>query len=278
MMQFTRIPVLLCIAATCADACTVFVLTDTNRVLFCNNEDSARSKTRIWFAPSGPKHYGCVFVGYDDGWAQGGMNTEGLACDWVAGWKEKWNPDARLPEVRGNQEVLETCATVEEAIAFYRGHRDPNFSYSKTLLTDRTGASVVIGAHDGKLQVERANQTCGIGYGVQALERMLAESSAPTVTNGVKILRACLQKGRCATKYSNVFDLRSGVIFLIPVPTKGDEVKFNLVGELRKGGHYYDMPRITRQLEETPRPLLANMERFPGERSKAISGVKDGIK
>jgi hypothetical protein len=30
-------------------ACTIFVLTDTNRALFCNNEDWSNPKTRIWF-------------------------------------------------------------------------------------------------------------------------------------------------------------------------------------------------------------------------------------
>ena len=99
-------------------ACTIFVLTDTNRVLFCNNEDWSNPKTRIWFVPAKPKHYGTVYVGFDNGWAQGGLNTEGLAFDWVAGYKEVWNPDPSVPGVWRNERVLETCATIEEAIAF----------------------------------------------------------------------------------------------------------------------------------------------------------------
>jgi hypothetical protein len=255
---------LLCITAIQVDACTIFVLTDTDRVLFCNNEDGPNTETRIWFVPAGPKHYGCVFVGYDDGWAQGGMNTEGLACDWIAGRRETWNPDASLPEVRGNnQQVLETCATIDEAIAFYREHREPGFSYSKILLTDKSGASVLIGAQDGRLQVERANQSRGLGYGGKILERSLEESSEPTATNGVKILRACLQKGNSATRYFNVFNVKSGDIFLFPFPGRDDEVKLNLAVELGKGGHYYDMAKIHKQLKQAPRPLLANMERIP---------------
>ena len=34
-------------------ACTIFVLTDTNRALFCNNEDWSNPRTRIWFVPAG---------------------------------------------------------------------------------------------------------------------------------------------------------------------------------------------------------------------------------
>ena len=256
--------------STQARACTIFVLTETNRALFCNNEDWSNPKTRIWFAPAGPKHYGCVYVGFDDGAAQGGLNTEGLAFDAVSGYNEVWKADPNLPIPSGNQQFLETCATVEEAIAFYGGHQVPEFNSGKFLVADRTGASVIIGAKDGKFQVEKSNQCRGLGYGESTLNQMLARSSEPTVRNGAKILRACLQKGQYATKYSNIFDLKSGDIFLFPAPTKDDAVKLNLTEELKKGGHYYDMAQIREQLNQSPRPLLANMERFALEKYQPI--------
>ena len=79
------LPVLLCLGSL-AHACTVFVLTDTNRALFCNNEDWSDPKTRIWFLPAGEGYHGAVYVGFENGYAQGGMNTEGLSFDWVAGY------------------------------------------------------------------------------------------------------------------------------------------------------------------------------------------------
>jgi len=255
-----------------ARACTIFVLTDTNRALFCNNEDWSNPKTRIWFLPAGEGYYGAVYVGFDNGWAQGGLNTEGLAYDWVAGYKEQWEPDAHLPSVRGNpsQRMLETCATIADAIAFYRNHREVSFSSCKILVADRTGASVIIGAKDGKLQVEKENQCRGFGYGRRTLDRMLAEAPKPTVTNGFEILRDCRQRGQYATKYSNIYDLKSGDIFLYPFPDRDDEVKFNLAVELKKGAHYYDMPQIHEQLTQDPRPLLPNMKRFPVDEFKPI--------
>ncbi len=114
-----------------ARACTIFVLTDTNRALFCNNEDWSNPNTRIWFVPGKPKHYGAVYVGFDNGWAQGGLNSEGLAFDWVAGYKEVWDPDPSMPRVWRNERVLETCATVEETIPFYREQGEPSFPYAK---------------------------------------------------------------------------------------------------------------------------------------------------
>ncbi len=262
-LSFTSAPV---------DACTIFVLTDTNQALFCNNEDWSNPKTRTWFLPAGDGYYGAVYVGFDNGWAQGGLNTEGLAYDWVAGYQEKWEPDSHLPKIRGNpsQRMLESCATVAEAIAFERSHPEPSFSYAKILVADRTGASVIIGAKDGKLEVENENHCRGFGYGERMLDPASATGPKPTVTNGFRILRDCRQKGQYATKYSNIYDLKTGDIFLYPFPNRDDEVKFNLAVELKKGGHYYDMPQIHEQLTQDPRPLLLNMKRFPMDEFKPI--------
>ena len=253
-------------------ACTIFVLTDTNRALFCNNEDWLNPKTRIWFVPAGEGYYGAVYVGFNDGWAQGGLNTEGLAFDWVAGYNEKWEANTNLPSARGNSSLrmLESCATVKDAIAFYRSHREPGFWRAKILVADRAGASVIIGATNGQLQVEQDNRCRGFGFGRQTLDRALAQKPEPTVANGFKILRDCRQPGQYATKYSNIFDLKTGDIFLYPFPGEDDEIKFNLAAELKKGGHYYDMPQIKEQLAEAPRPLLLSMERFPIDKFKPI--------
>ncbi len=254
------------------NACTIFVLTDTNRALFCNNEDWSNPKTRIWFVPAGEGYHGCAYVGFDNGWAQGGLNTEGLAFDWVAGFKEEWQPGPEMRRVRGNssQRMLETCATVEDAVAYYRKHREPAFSYAKILVADRTGTSVIIGAKDGRLHVEKANQCRGFGYGQRTLDEMLAKNPEPAVASGAKILRACVQKGQCATKYSNVFDLKSGDISLVLFPDQDEGVQLNLGAELEKGGHYYDIPQVRPQLAQAPRPLLNNMRRFVLDELKPI--------
>jgi hypothetical protein len=259
-------------AASPVHACTIFVLTDTNRALFCNNEDWSDPETRIWFLPGGDRYYGAVYVGFENGWAQGGMNTEGLAYDWVAGYHDKWESDPRLPAVRGNssQRMLETCKTVDDAIAFYRNHRESEFRRARILVADKTGASVIIGAKDGKLLVENENQCRGFGFGRKTLDAALERHPEPTVTNGFKILRDCRQPGLYATKYSNIYDLKTGDIFLYPFPDRDDEVKFTLAVELKKGGHYYDMPKIHEEQAQAPRPLQLNMKRFPLDEFKPI--------
>jgi len=244
-------------------ACTVLVLTDTNRVLFCDNEDWSNPNTRIWFVPAGPKHYGAVYFGFDDGEVQGGVNSEGLAWGAVLYGANSavWTPDPSLPSVRRTEQALETCATVEEAITFYRGHRWGAFSDCRFLVADRTGASAILRAKDGKLLVEKSTSCQGFGYGALTFSKLLADSAEPTLTNSAQILRACRQWGAYPTQYSYVADLKSGDIFLFPFPGRDDRVQLNLAAELKKGAHYYEMPKIQEQLSQAPRPLLANMER-----------------
>lgn len=261
-------------------ACTIFVLTDANRALFCNNEDYSNPVTRIWFVPAGDRFYGCVYIGFDDGWAQGGLNTEGLAFDWVAGYMEEWEFSDEMKRVRGNpsERMLETCTTIKDAITFYRKHWEPDFARAKILVADKTGESVIIGAKDGELQVEQADQSRGFGYGVRTLEKMLKKQPEPTVANGLNILRACVQEGPSATKYSYVFDLKTGEIFLFRFSEWTEEVKLDLTLELEKREHYYDVPQIHQQLTQAPIPLLYNMKRFLLDQYKPIPDNEPEIK
>jgi hypothetical protein len=239
-----------CLASGSVHACTIFVLTDTNRVLFCNNEDVDETRNRIWFIPSGKKRYGCAYVGRaGDQWAQGGLNTQGLAFDWVAGAHEKWtrgNRQKKRPRGNPAERMLETCSTVAEAIAFFHTHKEPSFSYAHMLVADRSGTSAIIGAKDERLQIEQRCCSRGFGYGRRVLATMLPQNGEPTVTNAGAILSACRQG--YGTKYSNVFDLKSGEIFLFLFPDHPDPVKLNLAEELNKGRHYYDMREIKEQL------------------------------
>jgi hypothetical protein len=247
---------LLLAAPHTAQGCTIFVLTDAEHTLFCNNEDWSDTRTRIWFVPAGQdwwpgrsRTYGCVYVGFANGTPQGGMNTAGLAYDWVAGYKETWQRHAH-PEMKNlffkmpPTRMLETCATVEEAIAFYRKHWDVSFAYARIMVADRSGASVIISARDNQLVVEKKTKSCGFGYAGKVVGRFLATKPTPTPANAALILTAAQQQGRNATRYANVFDLRSGDIHLYPRPGPPEAVVLSLQEELKKGRHRYDMQAL----------------------------------
>lgn len=236
--------------------CTIFVLSDSEHVLFGNNEDWSNPKTRIWFVPGGGR-YGRVYLGFDNGWGQGGMNTAGLAFDWNAGYKEKWERDPKLKPVKGNpaERMLESCATVDEAVTFFQTHWEPSFSYAKILIADRTGASVILRARDGKMIVERMTQSRAVGYQGPLAEKMLAEKPSATPEQAARILQAALQEGQYGTKYSNVFDLKTGDIHLYRFPEQSEPIQLNLFAELKKGGHFYDIPKLNEQLRGKLKPL-----------------------
>jgi hypothetical protein len=253
-------------------ACTIFVLVDGERALFFNNEDFSNPNTRLWFIPAGTNYFGCAYVGFDDGWAQGGVNTEGLAYDWVAGFMDKYEPSAQLLRPRGNssQRMIETCRTVDEAIAFYRKHRETEVARARIMVADKTGASAIIGARDGEVFVDRQTRCRGFGYGREVVAKMLATPPEATVANGVKILRAALQKGEYGTKYSTVYDLRSGDLFVFNLQQDDEPARLNLSAELNKGAHCYDIPRIKSQLASQAQPLQTNMKRFYLDEFKPI--------
>lgn len=247
-----------------AGACTIFVLTDAYRTLFFGNEDYANPNTRLWFVPAGDGYYGCVYAGFDDGVGQAGMNTKGLAFDWWAGGTTPFEPDLSLPRTIGSssERMLETCATVEEAIAFYRAHAEPGFAHADILIADRTGASVVIGARDGSLFFERSSQSRAIGFGRSIFERLHRPELPVTLGNGSGILQRCVQEGRGGTQYSYTFDLRKGAIGLYRFAAGPQGTNLDLSAELAKGAHYYDIPALAGQVGRAPRPLLLNMHRM----------------
>ena len=53
-------------------------------VLYGNNEDYHIPTTYYWTRPSGDGRYGGWYVGFDDRFAQGGVNEKGLAFDYNA--------------------------------------------------------------------------------------------------------------------------------------------------------------------------------------------------
>lgn len=243
-----------------SDACTIFVLTDAKETLFCNNEDWEDRPTCLWFVPArqqspiSQKRYGCAYVGFGHRWGQGGMNTEGLAYDWVAGYPAAWRRAPEMKSVPGNpaERMLEQCATVEEAVAFFRSHWEPSFSYAKILIADLTGASVIIGASGGQMDVRRSTASRGCGFGEHALATGLAQNPAPTLANATRLLTACRQQGPYATRYSNVFDLKSRAIFV--TADQSHFAQLDLAAELKKGRHSYNLRALATPIARPSNP------------------------
>lgn len=61
--------------------CSMIKLTKNGKTIVGNNEDQMNPNTRIWFEKNKNGGYGAVYVGFDNLFPQGGMNTMGLVFD-----------------------------------------------------------------------------------------------------------------------------------------------------------------------------------------------------
>ncbi len=148
-------------AATCT---LVFTGTGEQR-LAAANLDCSNVFPRIWFVPASEGEYGRYCFGTDKNQriAEGGMNEKGLfigvnALDNETGWK----PDPELPDWEtweGWYEsgvpdgILAKCATVDEAVAVFRGYNLLTLAHVKFLMADAGGSSAIVEWSEGKLAV-----------------------------------------------------------------------------------------------------------------------------
>ncbi|MBL7840941.1 MAG: hypothetical protein JNJ75_12410 [Cyclobacteriaceae bacterium] len=252
-----------------SNACTVFVLTDGKHTYFFNNEDFTNPKTRIWFVPEGKGHFGSAYVGFNDGEAQGGLNTKGLAFEWVTVDGDSYTVDSNyVPDkkkihlnVNTAQWMLERCKTVQEAIKFYQKYSEPAFARTTLFIADKSGMSVIIGSKNGNLYFDTTIKSRGSGFGEATFDRLYKEGNTPSINEGAEILRQCVVPGDGGTKYSNSYDLKTGEIVFYNFANPNENTKLNLFEELKKGGHYYETSNISNQIHQTVMPLTLNMHR-----------------
>ncbi|GAB2568946.1 linear amide C-N hydrolase [Spirosoma areae] len=235
-----------------AYACLILVLTSGNHVLVANHEDWTAQDAEVVVRAPAKGRYGFVGFGFaSDGQLQGGMNTTGLFFDGTAtpfvpldfGQKLIFNGSIW-------QALLERCATINEAISFLQRYRLPDLERVHMTLADKSGASVVLGAYDGKLVLHKR-----MGHSFQLLtnfnlsdpdygnepvcERyqmatvLLAADSSATRVNATRIL-AKTHQGEL-TVYSNVYDLTTGDVWIYQHADFRRAVRINLTHELRKG-------------------------------------------
>lgn len=245
---------------TVPGSCTIFAASFGGLALYGNNEDYNNPKTYYWIRPSGEGKFGGVYVGFDNLSPQGGINEKGLAFDYNALPEAPLNPHPELP-ARGAlmRRIQETCSTVEEAITLSKKY---NWGFSlrwQVLMADATGDAVVISAGpDGELAFTR--KPSGDGYlvstnfnranpkntyrgsypcwrydkAVEMLDEIIEEKDL-TVDYFRDILDAAhVESAVGNTLYSNVFDLKNGIIYLYFWHQYGEVVKLNVAEEIAK--------------------------------------------
>lgn len=247
-----------------AAACTIFSAADEDTVLFGNNEDWLEKDTYIWFVPQREGEYGRACVGFENAHPQGGLNDQGLAIDWVAykdALAENVAPEQPNKEnVQGdiNDVLLSTCATVDDVIAFYQQHNDPNLGYATLLAADRSGAVVSV-SWDNATNAVDLNRTEGemrsAGYGAWVVNARFARDPAVTTEAYRALLEAAMQSNM--TLYSSIYDLKTGDITLYCASRFDEAVHLNLSEELKKGLHILYIPGMFRGVAQAGSDVLS---------------------
>ena len=239
------------------ESCTIFTCSYGDTVLFANNEDWFNPNTYYWVVPSSGEDYGVVYFGFDNFWPQGGINEKGLAFDVNALPKAVLNPHPELPRAKYRfYKVLMKCSTVEEVIDVAKHYSWGSSWRAQMHLADATGAAVVISAGpDGEIAFTRKEK--GNGYLISTnfnranpengrypcwrydttaglLKEIRGEDDL-TPDHFRSILDAVHQKGPSVnTVYSNVFDLKHGIIYLYHWHQFDEVVKLTVAEELAR--------------------------------------------
>ena len=259
---------LVIILCSSASACTFFTASDNDNVLTGNNEDWYDSNTYIWFHPAEDDKFGRVYVGYANFFPQGGMNDQGLAFDYMA--------TPYLSVTRGQDKpianfnlmdlCMETCTTVSEILEVFDSWNLHEYHMERyqIMVVDRYGDSAIIEG-DIVIQKEGSYQVCTNFYQsnpdvgwypcwrYDTAENMLENMAELSVEYFSNICNAVHQEGNYPTQYSNIFDLKKGLIYLYHFHDYDHLKIFNLGEELELGEHYYHIPSLLYNDSFSPR-------------------------
>lgn len=251
--------------------CTIVSQQVGDTVLFGNNEDYKLKNTMIGFVPAQSSSYGYMYLGFNlnndsaDGYPQGTLNNQGLACDGNGLPAAFLNPNVDKPSV-GNlmSRVMRECATVNDTIEWCRNH---NFGRSMSYqlhFADATGDSVVVSAgSDQRLAFTRKNGSSYListnfnlansanGYypcdRYNTAKMMLDDiegNEKLSIEDFRDILDAVHIEGQYATKYSNIFNLKTLEVYLYQNHDFSQYIRLNLTEELLKGAREYKINEL----------------------------------
>ncbi len=243
-----------------AYACTIFTVSHGDIVLFGNNEDYTNPKTHYWIIPAEEGKYGGVYFGFDDFIPQGGVNEKGLSYDINALPKAPFNLHPELPKQDDwiVRVLMKKCGTVEEAIRMAKSYNWGDSLKWQIHLGDAGGDAVVISAGpDGELAFSRKPK--GNGYLVSTNFNLANQKNAydypcPRYNTAEKMLDAIdsseklnvdycrsildavhVEGASINTLYSNVVDLKNGMIYLYHWHQWDEVVTLDIAEQLAKG-------------------------------------------
>lgn len=253
--------ILLVIKGTEVFSCTIFLASKNGKTLVGNNEDFIDPNTNMWFQPSENGKFGRVYFGFGVGLPQGGLNDQGLFFDYAA---LPASPKYHQPikEVYNGslvEKAMETCATVAQVIELFNSYDRQYMATYQVIFGDKNGNSVIIESDsmivkNGDYQVCTNFRQSLNKENPYSIERYNIVNNTLKESNDISVdlFRSILnqvhqepgQKQGSPTMYSNIYDLKNGIIYIYHFHNYADVQIIDLKKELGKGEHSYSIPSL----------------------------------
>ena len=239
-------------------------------VLAGNNEDRNYPQTIVTFIPASSRYYGRVVFGYDDAPVQGGMNDKGLFIDGNKIAPTGWQPEPGKSTFGGMlmMVILGTCASCEDVKAFFEKSNIPALSQARFPVADRTGASMVVEYGQGRVHFVKSDTWYQIAtnfvmsnvtdgsfpcWRYRAADAIMSAAKTLSVDLIRQVLEKTHQEGNSLTVYSNIYDLKQGMIHVYNLRNFKEVVILDLAEELKKGQRRIDLPSLFKPKADGPR-------------------------
>jgi predicted choloylglycine hydrolase len=243
-------------------ACTIVTMAKGDRVLIGNNEDWTDTWTKMWFYPAANGEYGRVCFGFtrDFSMAQGGINDQGLFLDANALSPTGWQPDPKKPlfEDGINDYILAHCATVDDAIAFFKKY-SVFLGGGKFVIADARGGSIVVEWAEGADRISKRNGFYQISTNIpqwnivpgkvvderfNIAEQVILDRNEVSVPVVRAVLAATHKEWAYPTIYSYIGDLKNLKVYVYNFHNFEEAYEFDLATELKKGKKAHDIPAL----------------------------------
>lgn len=257
-------------------SCTIIYASDSKMVLAGNNEDYNNPFTKIWFLPAKDGKYGRVYFGFDSFMPQGGMNDKGLFFDAAFVAKIIDVPMDPSKPVHKGQLILKAmaeCRTVEEVLKLFNYYDFSGKGGGQYLIGDRFGNSAIIEpqavirkkdnyqivTNFYQSEIKPEDFTC---ERYKIASDLFKKSEKTSLELFRSVLAATHQEGKYPTLYSNIYDLKNGLIYLYHFHNFQNVVVLDLKEELKKGVLFYDLPSLFPKTFTANRYLKQKTEEF----------------
>lgn len=239
-------------------ACSMYKITNNGKTIVGNNEDWHNPNTQMWFEPGTGDEYGVMNVGFNNNFAQGGINEAGLMFDGFAmPYLEVKNTEGktkmRLGEMMGK--VMHTYAKVEEVKDFLSTVDLSGLATGMIVFVDKAGKYLIVEGDELILGNEaeqsfsnfypsqtKAEEASNLEFYQKGLKYIKNSKSTRSVDYCSSVMKNLAQDR--GTQYSTIYDLDKLVIRMYHYQNFEHSIDIDLKAALKKGKHTVSIPEL----------------------------------